>query len=671
MRGHIVIRKTILFFVGIVMTANAYAQGNDWYTGDIRPTGISGSVDKRTVIGWLGDRPSYVAPSIPNIWNTSPYNSIVRICQSSGCGTGDFISPRHVITNAHVSEECGMSGSANCQIYTSDGEILQGRVVFYGATGLSDRSKWLANIDKDWQILEIVDNYCRKEYRDFADGASATETGLWRAGFGSLRVLTNEDIRAIRAAYTEYVRVTNDGSSKGMLINDHDPNYLTKYKVFFDEFTRITGKDFNRDYNSDGHTLKLINNCKFDGLDQGIPSGRVVLHNCDAWGGDSGSTIKRKSNNNIVGLENEFWAYITTNEVENADGALLVYKFIYEPNIQSAIEKAKKDCENWKPDDPKPIKPEPKPDKKNCDLTCTNNTIVVAGTSGCYNFVENENKCLAATGKHLRSDGMANDGTFTYTCVGYNESSDCGGRFKPRPEPIPDSKKCDLICDNITITFSEETGCNKYLDNLETLEKRCQKATGHGLSIVNKTHNSVTYTCVGYNKSSDCVSTIKPEPKPDCELRCDNYTFTAKCIESSIGIELDRQCMLATGAKLVYDKNIHKTVCVNYDKSPVCTGTFDPKPEPIPEEREIGKPCWASDLKPHVIAGHYIGNGVNNLMCKGPKKCTCAATACEDGWYLAANAKGWSMGWCRSGICPRGKHPNIVGGNKMTGCVDD
>lgn len=625
------IRTTILFFVGIVMTANAYAQGNDWYTGEYGPTGISGSADKRTVIGWLGNRPSYVAPSIPNIWNTSPYNSIVRICQSSGCGTGDFISPRHVITNAHVSEECGMSGSSNCQIYTSDGEILQGRVVFYGATGLSDRSKWLANIDKDWQILEIVDNYCRKEYRiPAAEMPSITASGLWRAGFGSLRVLTNEDIRAIRAAYTEYVRVTNDGSSKGMLINDHDPNYLTKYKVFFDEFTRITGKDFNRDYNSDGHTLKLINNCKFDGLDQGIPGGRVVLHNCDAWGGDSGSTIKRKSNNNIVGLENEFWAYITTNEVENADGALLVYKFIYDPNIQSAIEKAQKDCENWmpgKPDPitPEPIKPEPKPDKKNCDLTCENTTIYVGGQSGCYHFVENENKCLAATGKHLRSDGMASDGTFTYTCVGYNESSDCGGRFKPRPEPKPDPKNCDLTCDNLTISLAE---CSYNSNDITNLDNICRNATGKGLLIgkdKRATFTYNTYTCVDYDKSSACTGTVDPKPDPKPEPK----------------------------------------------PEPKPDPIPEPKPEPIPEEREIGKPCWVSDLKPHVIAGHYIGNGVNNLMCKGPKKCTCAATACEDGWYLAANAKGWSMGWCRSGICPRGKHPNIVGGNKMTGCVDD
>ena len=88
------------------------------------------------------------------------------------------------------------------------------------------------------------------------------------------------------------------------------------------------------------------------------------------------------------------------------------------------------------------------------------------------------------------------------------------------------------------------------------------------------------------------------------------------------------------------------------------------------QQREINATCLASDLPNYAVKGHYIDNGDNKLMC-GNKKCACAATACESGYYLAANAKGRSMGWCRSGHCPIGKHPNIVDGNKMTGCVDD
>lgn len=93
-------------------------------------------------------------------------------------------------------------------------------------------------------------------------------------------------------------------------------------------------------------------------------------------------------------------------------------------------------------------------------------------------------------------------------------------------------------------------------------------------------------------------------------------------------------------------------------------------PEPNTDGRQIGAMCVTSDLPNHATSGHYIGNGLNKLTC-GNVKCSCAATACESGFYLAVNAKGYSMGWCRSGYCPKGKHPNIVNNDKMTGCVND
>lgn len=511
------IRKTASFFIGIMLASNA--------CGQVVTTGISGNSDHRVVIGWDGVRPDYVSASTPNIWNTSPYNSIVHVLPAY-C-TGEFISPRHILTNSHCGAKCEIGGNQKCEIRTSDGLVLSAREVFVGMPGLDNDQRWNNNQDKDWAILEIVDDYCRKDYRK-PQQASSTMGNLWMAGFGSLRVLYPSDISLIRQAYIAYLKATGATDYDGIFIRDKDPNFNTKYKVFLSELTRISGKDFWRDYDSDVNTLKLHTGCGFSGYYKDVPGDMVVLHTCDGWGGNSGSSIKTNSTNEVVGLHFGGWSYITTTDKNMATGeAIMLYKFIYDPNIQSALEKAKRDCANWKPGT-KPINPdpiEPKPNKKNCDLTCDNITFVTAGTSGCYNYAGNERKCVAATGKHLRSDGMASDGTYTHTCVGYDKSSYCIGTQQPVP--------------------------------------------GHETS-----------------------------------------------------------------------------------------------------ERKIGADCMSADLPAHATSGHYIGNGTNRLTC-GTSKCSCAATSCENGYYLATNARGYSMGWCRSGRCPKGKHPNIINGTKMTGCVDD
>lgn len=513
----------LLFFLGIVFFDASYGQ----YT----TMGIGGSADKRVVIGWIRDRPDYVPATTPNIWNTTPYNSIVSIYTKGSAGTGEFVSPRHILTNAHVAAECGMNGRANCMVYTSDGQTLSAREVFYGITGvgnnMSGGRRWRENQDKDWAILEITDNYCRPEYRNIEQAGSAT-TGLWRAGFGSLRVLTQNDINLIRQAYIVYLNANKMDDKhperSGMFIGDHDPNYLTKYKVFFDEFTRLTGKDFNKDYNNDGWTLKLIRNCRFNGNDDDVSGDSVVFHTCDSWGGDSGSNIKNMSNNNVVGLNYGSWSFITTYTGSRTDinSAILAYKFMNNPNIQSAIQRAKQDC-----GDGKALKPE---------------------------------------------------------------------------IPTDSQSECDLRCDHITVKCNDDY-------NINLLSQKCFAATGKRMVRTTSASGPFVFTCVDYDKTEQCAGATTRNQPP--QLTDESVTT-----------------------------------------------------------RQIGGQCLESDLPRHSIGGHYISNGTNKLMC-GDVKCSCAATECEDGFYLAANAKGYSMGWCRSGYCPKGKHPNIVGGNKMIGCEDD
>ena len=488
-------KTTALFFLGLAFIGDASA-------------GISGRTDKREIIGWIGDQPDYVSElqSVRYIWNTSPYSSIVQVRSGTTRGTGEFISPRHILTNAHVTQGCGTNGKNDCTIYTSNNQILSAREFLFGAnltdaSGKFNDDKWYRNRGKDWAILEVVGDYCHKEYRNQRP-ASIRMNNLWRAGFGGLRVLSEEDIEAIRKAYKTYLRSGNKTNTRGTSFGDVGVRSDAKFEIFLKEFTNLTGKDFIADYNQDSNTLKLIQDCNFTGSSKNSGSMNIVRHSCNAWAGDSGSGIKDMSTNDLVGLDYAGVTYVTlgNNEDASLDEAILAYT-IYSDDVQDAIKKSTISCATNKPlKDLKPVEPKPieqQPDWPN---------------------VPTKEKPVT-----------------------------------PVPEPI------------------------------EPVVQEPVKP----------------------------VEPVKP---------------------------------------------IQKT-------------------EPIkePTERELWGQCLAEDLKkkPHATAGHYIPYGRNDLNCKGEKPCACAATSCEKGWYLAATAKGASNGYCRSGKCPKGKHPNIIDGKKLTGCVRD
>ncbi len=197
-------------------------------------------------------------------------------------------------------------------------------------------------MDKDWAIVEITEDYCHPEYRDVQE-AGTIEHGLWRAGFWSLRVLSESDIDAIRRAYLVYLDAggTDAEETGGMNIDSSE----TKYQVFRDEFARITGKDFDEDYDEDGATLKLVKDCQFRGVTEEIPNSAGVWHSCSSWPGDSGSAIKLMYDNAVVGVNCSGYRNITSyTERTRSDMALTPYIFMNNPKIQSEIEKAKKDC---------------------------------------------------------------------------------------------------------------------------------------------------------------------------------------------------------------------------------------------------------------------------------------------------------------------------------------
>lgn len=271
-------RKIALFFVGIVFTANAYA-------------GING--DRRTVIGWIGTRPEYVPETVENKWNTPPYNNYVSVYNPNigAYGTGEFISPKHILTNSHVAENCGIENNP-CGIRMSNGKEVSAVTVFSGAINISEMIGEEPNGSNDWAILEIdsPDFYSDHwfEYNDI----TSDHDNLWRAGFGGLRVLSDRDVLNIRAAYNEYLESIGEQMSTRYFIPwAQMANNRDHYQVFLNAYQKITGKDFMADCLYDNDTLKAIYGCDLQGNKT----------SCYSWSGDSGSSIQ-DANNKIVGL---------------------------------------------------------------------------------------------------------------------------------------------------------------------------------------------------------------------------------------------------------------------------------------------------------------------------------------------------------------------------------
>lgn len=242
-------------------------------------------------------------------WNSAPYNNYVRICTEKGCGTGQFISAAHILTSKSTAACCGVSKKSECVVYTSDGGKYLAKLVQAGG-GLGKCGN--ETIEGDWGVLALQnrDNILtRLDAKQFGFKSGAASNGdLWRGGFGDLRVLTAQDIKDIKTAYTEWIKLVypydtserNAVAQRGanMELEGYDiyKDNGAQFATFLNKFKELTGKDFIADYLGDSERFKVIDNCS---LKQG--AGNVFMHDCAAWAGDSGAAILN-NNNEVVAL---------------------------------------------------------------------------------------------------------------------------------------------------------------------------------------------------------------------------------------------------------------------------------------------------------------------------------------------------------------------------------
>ena len=261
---------------------------------------IYGFQDVRRVIGWIGSRPMNVDQNTKNIWNTHPYYNVVAIMVNKKIGTGELVSPKHILTNKHVAQGCGISGIPECIIYTSGGDTLQARVVLYGG---DSPTEFNINDGNDWNILEITNkNFCSDHWTGYVN-PTPVGGGMWRAGFGQLKVLSPQEFQTIRLAY--YLAIQQDEKPDAPKVDFHNglkvvsnapkDSIMARFKKKYQE---LTGLNFMKTFLNDSYALKLVDKCSI--LEKTANKAR---HNCQSWPGDSGSAIQNSSNQ-IVLLHN-------------------------------------------------------------------------------------------------------------------------------------------------------------------------------------------------------------------------------------------------------------------------------------------------------------------------------------------------------------------------------
>lgn len=266
-------------------------------------------------------------------WNMSPYNKFVRICNDAGCATGQFISAAHILTSKGTAACCGVSGKPECVVYTSEANNYTAKLVQAGGgTKKCDNTQDLKN---NWAVLELnipkteiqeraKNTYINGKEKYLFKSGTLKQTGLWRGGFGILKVLSDQDIRDIKAAYAEWLKVVypikfwvRDNvaeESVNLELYNYDINKDKKhFTTFLTKFKELTGKDFIADYLSDGEQFKIIENCS---LSQYSSQFAGLVHNCSTWAGDGGSAILDKDNR-IVALATHTLHKIGGNGNEN------------------------------------------------------------------------------------------------------------------------------------------------------------------------------------------------------------------------------------------------------------------------------------------------------------------------------------------------------------------
>jgi len=217
-------------------------------------------------------------------WSAPKFQKFVRL--GSKC-TGQFVAPNIILTAAH----CIRNDMDGCQFtHNYKDEYFCSEVLI-----ASDKAK---DTKQDWALLLVKSpSFYSKNY--FRVLSRSSEDAVQQAGFGALKILSDEEIRAIREKFLNFAKIneterellkSNDSGKEESVLNRH------KYdEAAISELISFLEKEAAKPKSEGGLGIsklfgeeKLKYNAECFAFET---NGIVVSHNCSTYSGDSGSAL--------------------------------------------------------------------------------------------------------------------------------------------------------------------------------------------------------------------------------------------------------------------------------------------------------------------------------------------------------------------------------------------
>jgi len=227
------------------------------------------------------DKREYVDPAV------APFRSIVRMT-STNC-TAQYVAPNILVTAAHCVEGIVMNMWTNYKDEPVSVEVISDS----GWRGARD---WT----NDWAILRVFPEK-NARYADPGDvfqvAPQSVAGSVQQAGFGALRILSDQEIRLIRVKMLEIMQGERSNRATVLAVERDrvDVNEMSNSFYALDtlmmrllaiaDIPRADG-GFGLPDLFDDKELKFNKSCFMQS-----PSGGVANHNCWTYGGDSGSAL--------------------------------------------------------------------------------------------------------------------------------------------------------------------------------------------------------------------------------------------------------------------------------------------------------------------------------------------------------------------------------------------